>query len=179
MVDIIKEDEMSLLKDRANRMGIKFHPNIGIDKLREKVKGELQTQINKASVSSIGEETKGQRNQRLRKEASALVRIRLTCMNPNKKNHEGEIFTVSNSVVGTHKKYVPFNADNGWHIPKMILGVIQERECQVFVKGKDAKGREISRGKLIKEFAVEILEPLTQAELDDLAQQQAMANNLD
>jgi len=180
MTNLVKEDELSSLKERATKMGITFHPKIGLEKLRGKVTQVINSEAAKAKakVTPIKEETKGQRINRLRKEASALVRIRVTCMNPNKKNHEGEVFTVSNSVVGTHRKYVPFNAENGWHVPKMLLGVIQERQCQIFVKAKDFRGRDVAKGKLIKEFAVEILDPLTMDELEDLKTQQALANNL-
>lgn len=177
MVDIIKEDELTLLKSRATKMGITFHPNIGLEKLRIKVNGAIKTEVKKASVSSITDETSRQRNQRLRKEASVLRRIRVTCMNPNKKSWEGEILTVSNSVVGTHKKYIPFNAENGWHVPQIIVGVLQERQCQTFYKAK-VNGKDITKSKLIKEFVVEILDPLTLDELDDLKTQQAMANNI-
>ena len=32
-----ESDELTLLKERADLMGIKYHPSIGVDKLREKV----------------------------------------------------------------------------------------------------------------------------------------------
>lgn len=109
------------------------------------------------------------------KEATKLVRIRVTCMNPAKKEWEGEIFTVGNSVIGTHKRFVPFNADEGWHVPQIMLDMIKNRECQVFITEKSKHGVSVRRGKLIKEFAVEVLPPLTEEELKDLAQRQAMA----
>jgi hypothetical protein len=54
-----------------------------------------------------------------------------------------------------------------------------ERKCQVFFSVKGPRGTKIKKGKLIKELAIEKLDPLTPKELDDLARQQAMANNLD
>jgi hypothetical protein len=114
----------------------------------------------------------------LRKEAQRLVRVRITCMNPNKKDWDGEIFTVSNSVVGTLRKYVPFNAEDGWHIPSMMLDFLRDKQfVQHYVERKN--GQEINRHKLVKEFAIEVLEPLTEEELKELAQRQAMARSVD
>lgn len=121
-------------------------------------------------------ETEGQKRQRLRREANEQVRIRVTCMNPAKKEWHGEIFTVGNSAVGTLKKFVPFNAEEGWHVPRLILQAMQERQCQIFVNGKAKNGIKIRESKLIKEFAIEILPALTDAEIKELARRQAMAN---
>jgi len=53
---------------------------------------------------------------------------------------------------------------------------MEERQCQIFVTGKpDIHGQKPREGKLIKEFAIEILPNLTAAELKALAQRQAMA----
>ena len=183
--DVIVQDELTALKERATLMGLKFHPSISLDKLREKVNtatdesdGPDSEDVSAKVVAPVIEETVNQKHNRLKKEALALVRIRLTCMNPAKAEWEGEIFTVGTAVVGTIKKYVPFNADEGWHVPRFILDQIKARECQVFVTVKGPRGNTTRQGKLIKEFAVEILDPLTEEELHDLAQRQAMANSI-
>lgn len=178
--DGLVQDELATLKERADKLGIKYHPSIGVATLREKVNAALEEarpgEVETTSTEEAdGGETRAQRIGRLRKEASKLVRIRVTCMNPNKKDWEGEIFTASNAVVGTFKRYVPFNADEGWHVEQIILEQLKQRQCQVFVK-KRARGVTTSEGKLIKEFAIEVLPPLTEAEIKDLAQRQAMAN---
>jgi len=186
--DIQQPDELSLLKDRAKKMGIKFHPSIGLEKLRDKVNRvinsqEASTQITEEAdtpvVKAVKPETKAQREARMRKEASKLVRVKINCMNPNKTEYEGEIFTVSNSIVGTFKKYVSYNNEEGWHIPQIILKHLQERKCQVFYTVKGPRGEKVRKGKLISEFAIEIMPPLTTQELKELAQRQAMANNID
>jgi hypothetical protein len=175
--------ELAALKSRADLMKIPYHPSIGLEKLREKVNEAVSSTSSNQSKSDAVEtpqvESENALRGRLRREASALVRIRLSCMNPAKKEWEGEIITVGNSVVGTFSKYVPFNADEGWHVPKIILDTLQERQCQIFYTpiGKDGKkgGR---TGKLIKEFAIEILPMLTPEELHDLAQRQALGNTV-
>jgi hypothetical protein len=110
------------------------------------------------------------------KEAGELVRIRVTCMNPAKREWSGEIFTAGNATVGTFKKYVPFGIEEGWHVPRIIFNMIMERRCQIFQSVPDGRGGKKRVGKLIPEFAVEVLPNLTPDELRALAQRQAMAN---
>lgn len=114
------------------------------------------------------------RNQAI-KEATRLVRVRITCLNPNKRDWPGEIFTISNSFVGTHRKFVPFNNSEPYHIPNIILQAIQERQCQIFVNGVDSRGQKAKQARLVKEFGVEVLPPLTIEELQELKQRQLMA----
>jgi hypothetical protein len=100
-------------------------------------------------------------------------------MNPAKKEWDGEIIAVGNSAVGTIKKYIPFNADEGWHVPKIIYDALVDRQCQVFTTVKDSRGNNLRKGKLIKEFSIEILPPLTKEELEELARRQALSRSID
>lgn len=172
--DLPVVDELAALKERADLLGVKYHPSISLEKLREKVNATLAPTGDEAEAAP-----KKPNRLAAQKRASELVRIRLTCMNPAKKEWEGEIFTVGNAAVGTFKKFIPFNADEGWHVPRIILEQLQERQCQVFVTSRDKRGNTTRQGKLIKEFAVEILPALTEEELKDLAQRQAMAKSID
>lgn len=180
---VAPQDELAALKARADLLGIAYHPSIGLEKLRAKVNaavaGDPSEDDNDTDLAPVAKETESQRRTRLSNEASALIRVRVTCMNPNKREWEGEIFSVGNAAVGTHKKFIPFNTPDGWHIPKIIYDQLIARECQIFVTKKDARGRSVRVGKLIKEFAVEVLPPLTQEELDELARRQAMAGSVE
>ena len=175
-------DELTALKARADLLGISYHPSIGLEKLRDKVNAAVAGDAPEAVVEAPAVQEEGSKHARLvrrRKEANELIRIRVTCMNPNKREWEGEIFTTGNSTLGTLKKYVPFNIDEGWHVPRAIYNQIIERQCQIFVPKKDARGNTTKQGKLIKEFAVEILPNLTADELEELARKQAMARSID
>lgn len=179
--DVIEApDELTALKGRADLLGIKYHPSISLEKLRDKVNAALsQDEEEKPEITTETTETASQKRNRLRAEANALVRIRVTCMNPNKKEWDGEIITAGNAAVGTVKKYVPFNADEGWHVPTIIYKQLVNRECQVFTTVRDARGNASRKGKLIKEFAIEVLPQLTPDELQELARRQAMAKSID
>ena len=181
--EVILQDELDALKARANLLGVKFHPSISLEKLREKVnaavtsEGEAEEAPN--TPSETKEETIGEKRKRLKAEALKLIRIRLTCLNPAKKEWDGEIITVGNSLIGSVKKFVPFNADDGWHVPHVIYQQLKERQCQVFYTATDARGNKVRKGKLIKEFAIEVLPPLTKEELGELARRQTMAKAID
>lgn len=168
------KDELATLKERADLMGLSYHPSIGVDKLRDKVNEAVNPVV---EVVEPVVETKGQIRKRLQKEASKLVRIRISCLNPNKREWEGEIFTVSNAAVGTFRKYVHF--DTEWHVPNIIFEQLKERKFQQFYTAKGPRGEKTRRGKLVNEFAIEVLPPLTDDELKELAQQQALAGEID
>jgi hypothetical protein len=179
-------DELALLKQRADIMGVAYHPNIGIDKLKaklaDKIEGvtdeqadeEIET-INAAeqSTTALPVETAAEAKLRRKQEALRLVRIRMTSMNPSKANMKGEIFSVGNAELGMIKKYVPFNAEQGWHVPNIILEEIRQRK---FINHFEVKidGKNVNRHRLIPEYAIEILPPLTETELNELKQRQLM-----
>lgn len=174
--------ELENLKSRAEKLGVKFHPSISAEKLREKIKaaqsegeGSVGEQPEVKSATGTNEESPAAKKLRMKREALKLVRVRITCMNPAKKEWEGEIITVANNAVGTVKRYVPFNTEDGWHVEHILLEQLRERQCQIFVTEKDSRGNKVRKGKLIREFAIEVLDPLTEEELAELAQRQAMA----
>lgn len=168
----LNQDELETIKSRLDTMGVKYHPSIGLDKAREKLKEALGT--NEQSTEGV-EETEGRRRRRLRNEAAKLVRVRITCMNPNKKEFPGEVFTVSNAVVGTHRKFVPFNSDEPYHVPHIIYEQMRDRQYQTFYTVRGKNGIPVRKGKLVKEFALEVLPDLTEEELKELARNQAVA----
>lgn len=183
----VTQDELAALKSRADLLGIQYHPSIGVEKLREKITAatsETKTFQETGTFEKLPEskvtvaESLNERRARKKKEANELIRIRVSCMNPAKKEWDGEIITAGNSVVGSFTKFIPFNADEGWHVPRIIYNQLIDRMCQIFVTVKDPKtGQSTRKGKLIKEFAIEVLPALTPQEIHDLAQRQAMAKS--
>jgi thiamine biosynthesis protein ThiC len=169
-------DELTLLKERADKMGITYSPNIGIAALKAKIEAKTGT---KEETKSVDEEAA--KREQIRKEALKLIRCRIINMNPSKKAWRGEIITVANAYIGTVRKYVAFGAatNNGYHIPKCIYDFIKARKYQTFQEVKDAKGNTRIETSMVPEFAIEVLPQLTQKELDELATAQAAAGSID
>jgi hypothetical protein len=191
--------EIETLKARATQMNIQFHPAIGVEKLKAKINAKLGIEEDvddspedapaepKAKAAAASKPKKSlkqlqqERNIRDRKLANRLIRVVVNCMNPNKKDWEGEIFTVGNAVVGTIKKYVPFNVEAGYHVPHMIYEQMVERKYQAFTKKKSKIPGQPDKmeGKLVPEFNVQVLPKLSMDELKELARKQAMNHSID
>lgn len=170
-------NDMASLKARADLMGIQYKGNISSAALAALIGKALQPAEQKEDnpVKKEVIESESGRRQRKRQEASRLVRIVVTCNNPARKEYDGELITVGNAT-GTYSKFVPFNNEEGWHVPFIIVEQLRERECQIFVSAKDSRGNKTRVSKMIKEFTVTVLDQLTTEELEELAQRQAMAH---
>tara|TARA_R110000851_G_scaffold249018_1_gene401546 strand:- start:207 stop:767 length:561 start_codon:yes stop_codon:yes gene_type:complete len=178
-LEIEQEDqipsELDTLRGRADQLGIDYRHNTGVEKLRKLVNAKLTPVAEEVKVPAT--QTEQQKVAQIRKEAAALVRIRVTCMNPNKKNWEGEIFSVGSAKLGTFKKFVPFDAPDGWHVPQIIFNMIKERKCSIFYNFTSPSGAKSRKSKLVPEFSIDILPALTEKELNNLARQQALTND--
>ena len=128
-----------------------------------------------ATASTVpAEETPGQRKSRLRREATKLVRIHVSSMDPAKAKYKGELICVSNRNIGTIQRYVPYNRD--WHVEQVLLDAMLEKQYMIFDEEKTPRaGITVKTPRNVPAFNVRILPPLTEAELKDLAQRQAMA----
>ena len=176
--------EQTPVRDRADELGISYHHNASdetIQKLIDSHEAEAPKTENKflpkdeCEPMSQDEFKKKYRNgSNVRKEASALVRCRIQCMNPAKKDWPGEIFSVGSAKLGTFKKFVPFNNPEPYHLPKIIYDMLVEKKCTVFYTERDERGNKIRKGRLINEFAIEVLPPLSKEELSELARTQAL-----
>ena len=206
--EIQVKSELEQLKERATQLGLKFGPNIGVDLLRARVNAVIngdaeldevndedeefveeeetvaktspnKPKLDKKLAERFGE-TEEEKRVRLRKDAFKLIRVRIQCMNPLKKAMQGEVFTVSNSVVGTYRKFVPYNveSDEGWLVPKIMLNMIKERKFNQ-IRYEKKNGLQIPKAHLVKEFAIEILPQLTKEELKELAQRQALSRSVE
>lgn len=112
------------------------------------------------------------------KEQMKLVRCRIQNLDPKKAELPGEIFTVANRILGTVRKYVPYGevTDNGYHLPYIIYKQLEDRRF-LNIRTSTKNGQVRVESNWAKEFAIEVLPPLTQEELDRLAAAQAAAGN--
>lgn len=169
MVEYTKED-LKVLKERADKLDIKYSPNISYEKLQDRINEKLNDK--NTETENKNEEPvikKEHPTVMAKKRANELIRVIVTCKNPNKKEWQGEIVSAGNANIGFVKKFVLFNEP--YHIPKIIYNVLKEREYQrVYTKKVD--GREVIKNKNVKEFDIEILPPLSEKELKELKQRQ-------
>lgn len=182
---VIKPDRLKMLKDRATQMGISYSPNIGEDALAQKIKDKIEGTVSKEDnpVKEDAALTERQLKNQARKEMLAenmkLIRLRIVNLNPQKADLPGEIITVSNGIIGTVRKYVPFGeaTEDGYHVPNIIYKMMKERKFLSLKKKKNSQtGKEYIEQMMAPEFGLEVLPPLTQEELDELAVRQAAGN---
>lgn len=178
----VEVDHLSVLAreeliNKAKTLGIKHHHALGTDKLRELINISMEESpapmVVKETINKLSSKYKLIKH----KEARKLVRITITCMNPNMSEHKGAIFTVSNSFIGDISKYVEF--DEPWHVPVVIYKHIKARKMQMFKTIKGKNGQDRKEGKLVNEYAVALLDPLTADELQELALKQSAAHSID
>ena len=189
---LTEADELSLLKQRARMMGVQFSNNIGLESLKERIRakqeGESESNEQKSEVAPLSDPAKsapvaGKRKtlrQHLIEENMKLVRLRITNLDPKKKDLPGEVFTVANEHLGTVRKFVPYGevTDNGYHIPQCIYDMLKERTFVSIKTRKDAKGQTIVEYQNAREFSLEVLPPLTADELAKLGAAQQAAGGL-
>lgn len=187
------EDELTLLKDRAKLMGIKFSNNIRIESLREKIAAkqagedvpdEPTNKVNPLAAVGAPEEAPAIKEMTLReymvKEQMKLVRLRIQNLDPKKKDLSGEVLCVANEYLGTIKKYIPYGeaSDEGYHVPFCIYTELESRRFQnVRTYTDKATGQIRVESNWAREFSLEVLPPLTKNELVQLASAQAAAGN--
>lgn len=189
-VDEVQVDELSILKQRATLMGLKFSNNIGLEALRKKVSDAQEGITEEPEVAQVNpletetaapkEETRTEMARRIRLEQTKLVRIRIQNLDPKKKELPGEIITVANDYMGTVRKFVPYGeqTDNGYHVPYCIYQFLKERKFLNIRVTKGKNGRPNIQQGWVREFSIEVLPPLTQEELTNLAQAQIAAGSL-
>lgn len=178
------DEALELLKRKADTMGIKYGPRIGVDALRGKINAALNDEPGgdsddeaEAKVETL---TKAQREAKMRSEiqdeSMKLIRVRIANMNPTKRDLQGEIFTVANRFIGTVCKFIPYGeaTENGYHVPKVIYDQLKERKF-LQVKTRTVNGQIVIDQRWVPEFSLEILDPLTEKELKTLAASQAAA----
>lgn len=184
-------EELTLLKDQADKLGITYSNNIGLEALKKKVAASLNgddksgddgqdQEDDKSAAKKPKAETAQERSMRIRNELTRdetrLIRCRIACMNPAKGDLKGEIITVGNRYIGTIRKFVPFgDAGESYHLPKIIVDDLKSREFNQVRTRRGPKGETIIEQRLVKEYSIVELEPLTPDELKELARQQAAA----
>ena len=187
-------DELALLKERAKQMGIPFSNNISLETLRkrisDKTEGKDVPEVNPltgdaeiAAITSAPVKLDAKQNalalrKMMQRDQMKLVRVRITNMDPKKKDLPGEIWTVSNEYLGNVRKMIPYGeqTDDGFHIPYCLFRLLQSKRFLHIRTVKDrVTGVERQEKQWVKEFSLDVLPDLTKEELARLAAAQAAA----
>jgi hypothetical protein len=178
-------DELTVLKQRARLMGLTISNNIGLETLKQRIQDHMESKKEDAPATPAmvdPGEPKGKKQtarERMLRECMKLIRIRVTNLDPKKKDLPGEVFTVANEYIGTVRKFVPYGevTDNGYHVPNVIYNMMKRRKFLNIRTRKGNGDQIIVEQNWVKEFAIEVLPPLTPEELKRLATAQLAAGN--
>jgi hypothetical protein len=203
--------ELELLKQRAKLMGIEHSNNISVETLRQKIEAKLKGESEQETPATPPVPTPSEPNpfamaardeadtiekvlaveepvrqlslrEWIIQEQMKLVRVRITNLDPKKKDLPGEIITVANEHLGTVRKFVPFGeaTENGYHIPMCIYNFLKSRKfTHVQTKRGQNTHQIIVTNRDVAEFSLEVLEPLTREEIRELATAQLAAGSVD
>lgn len=200
--EIVKPDELTMLKSRAKMMGITHSNNISIEALRLKIKETIEgtskvaeekalekavnSQVNALASSANDAPVKSSKKLNLRsymqKEKMKLIRLRITNLDPKKADLRGEIVTIANEYLGTVRKFIPFGeaTDNGYHVPYCLYEYLRDKQFLSIKTRKDPRnGQTIVENQMVKEFSLDILPMLTSDELARISASQLSANSID
>ena len=201
----IEEMTSKQISDELSNHGVKMHFNSKREKLEKALKATQEgTPIdNNISITSKGQTDEelakemgvtilkdddivdfkfnGVELEGLRQtEAMKLIRVIVRSNNPLKRDHAGDIFTVGNKALNNGKsvkKYIPYNNEDGWHIPNILYEHLMAAECQIFKK-VTRNNQEFMEPTNIKAFNVEVLPPLTEDEIEKLRVKQKSTGSI-
>jgi len=177
------------ISDKLAEHGIKMHFNSKRTKLEEALNNLtsnnedniMEAVVQDTDVLTVTEEmidnfaVNGVELEGLREQdAMKLIRVIVRPNDPLKLESTGDVFTVGSDTINRGravKKFVPYNNEEGWHVPNVILENIKAAECQIFKK-VTRNGQDSMEAVKIKAYNVEELPALTQAELTKLGQRQ-------
>lgn len=151
--------EKEVLMQRAKKLGMEVSPNIGLETLRNRINEKIEKDMSP-------EEKDLQLHTQKRNEALKLIRVNVNPIEPLKTHLEGEILTVSNALVGTIKRYIPFGQD--WHIENIVYQALKEKKYQQFKDTKNRDGSTTRKSREATAYNIAILPPLTEEELEEM-----------
>ena len=178
-INSMTDDEM---RQELADNGVTLHHKTGTKKLASTLADvrtkEYKEDPKKSDLTGPSEAAKAAKAKHLaamqtpEKLAMKLTRVVVTPNDPTMVNYPGLIFSVGASGLNNGrmvKKFVPFNNEEGWHVPQIILNQIENGQMQKFKTVTRANGEKVLEPYLTKKFNVRILDPLTPEELKQVA----------
>lgn len=165
------------IEDIRAQIEAEYHQKLEME--RAKIRQNVEDNMVKDNEVVMRKMMTGSDKVKAMKEATKLVRVNVITKDPSKTSWEGEIFSVGNDVIGSITKYVPYNIDTGYHLPQIFINMLREKKCTVFINKKGRDGKSIKVAKEIKAYSIELLAPLTEVELSELATEQRARHSID
>lgn len=183
-----EEDEQELkqptrlesLKSKADKLGITYKSNISETALAKKIEAVLSDESTAKDESDEADESEQDDEEETkpkpkkvdkaseRKRSQKLIRVVVRPLDPRRTQLDGELVMTGNSAIGTTGKFVPFNVEAGFHIPEIIYNTLKDRTFTEFYTVQDAQGNEHTKSRQKKAFIIEVLDPLTEAEIQEI-----------
>lgn len=162
------KSERELLEDQAEKLGISFRSNTSLAALKEKI----QTKLNASRSANPQEFSDADALTALRQKATQLVRVVINPVCPRRAQLDGEIISVGNGKIGIQSKYVAYNLEQGYHVPRIILDHLRSCKFTEYYTAMDENRNEVTKTRNRRAFIIDELEPLTQEELEIIAARQ-------
>jgi hypothetical protein len=184
MVAMEKTAMLDQLKVQANLLGVNFAANIGFETLAERVRafkvthgiGEAAAAPLELKEGAILETSAGLKvpddvvAQYAIFRAKQLIRVSIVCVNPAKSDLESDLYTVFSSSIGRVSQVIPYQAPDGYHIPRCLADFLKEKKFVAFRPTKRKKGETgVDREHFeMSEFIITPLPPLTAQEYNKI-----------
>ena len=177
----IENMDIEDVKAELTGRGIKMHHKTNAIKLRKTLQDDVDRNDAEVPIDVLPSPVRPAKVKKkpvmtLEEKCLHLKRIIVIPNDPEMSGHAGLVFTVLCSAVNNGKaikKYVPFNNEEGWHVPNIIYNQIANAEMQKFKSVKTANGDTVLQPYQAKKYNVQVLPDLTQKEIDKLAASQA------
>lgn len=157
--------EIELLREQLYERGILYKANA--------TKATLEKLLQKADEAEELED-ENTKLKKLQDEALKLVHVIISPNDPLKQQMTQEYFGTGNLVLGTIARVIPFGEN--WLVEQALLNTIKEKQYQMHIVKRNAKGEEYTESKLVPAYQITELPLPTKAEIEELARtQQARA----
>lgn len=178
--EVKQPTRLESLKAKADKLGIKFKSNISETALAKRIESVLSDESTAKDESDEVDESEQDDEEEVtpkpkkldkaseRKRSQKLVRVIVRPLDPRRTQLDGELVMTGNSAIGTTGKFVPFNVEAGFHIPEIIYNTLKDRTFTEFYTVQDKDGNEHTKSRQKKAFIIEVLDPLTEAEIQEI-----------
>lgn len=157
--------EIELLREQLDERGILYKANA--------TKSTLEKLLQKADEAEELED-ENTKLKKLQDEALKLIHVIISPNDPLKQQMTQEYFGTGNLVLGTIARIIPFGEN--WLVEQALLNTIKEKQYQMHIVKRNAKGEEYTESKLVPAYQITELPLPTKAEIEELARtQQARA----